>query len=75
MESLDDKVSLACIAKSTVYFQVTQTKLTTSAAQPPARVTAFDNEGATGTQQEIVPVEVVPASLPVQYTISPARLP
>lgn len=43
-------------------------------------VTAFDgsgsNTGATGggTTREIVPVEVVPSTLPTQYTVSPARL-
>jgi len=68
---LDDKVSMACMAKKTVYFEVAERRVSgeETATGP---VTAFDSNG--GTEQEIVPVEVVPAELPVQYNISPAKL-
>jgi len=46
-----------------------------------ASVTAFDGPavnskgaGTTTIVREIVPVEIVPVNLPVQYTVSPARI-
>jgi hypothetical protein len=83
MSGLDDKASMACMAKKTVYFEVTEkktggssdTKASSEAGTASAGpVTAFDNDGQPTTVQEIVPVDVVPVNLPVQYTISPARL-
>jgi hypothetical protein len=85
MSALDDKVSMACIAKNTVYFQVATPRINAAngkQAEPAAsdtsnRVTAFDSQSSNNNnnnQQEIVPVEVVPANLPVQYTISASRL-
>lgn len=80
MNPLDDKVSMACMAKKTVYFEVVgktgagpgeAEKNTPEGGSP---VTAFDTDGKTGAEQEIVPVEVSPANLPVQFTVSPARL-
>jgi len=68
---MDDKVSMACMAKKTVYFEVAERKTTGDGAAT-GPVTAFD--GKATTEQEIVPVEVVPADLPVQFTVSPARL-
>ena len=65
--SLGDEVSIACLAKRTVYFDV----------GPPGgagRVGAFGSGAAGDGPPEIVPVEVVPADLPVQYTVSPASL-
>lgn len=56
---LDEKVALACISRRTVFFEV---------VDRPGE-TAFDAEGS-----EIRPVEVVPADLPTQFTISPARI-
>lgn len=73
MSALDDKVSMACMAKKTVYFEVAERKVTGDGAAATGPVTAFDGK-ATTTEQEIVPVEVVPADLPVQFTVSPARL-
>ncbi len=72
MGALDDKASLACMAKKTVYFEVTERKVGVDGAAATGPVTAFDGKGTT--EQEIVPVEVVPADLPVQITVSPARL-
>jgi len=68
-----------------VYFQATEKNTGAPAGQkasseagtgpaPSEPVTAFDNAGQPTTVQEIVPVEVVPVNLPVQYTVSPARL-
>lgn len=41
-----------------------------------APITAFDGNSATSsvTVREIVPIEVVPTNLPVQFTISPAKI-
>ena len=80
MTLLDDKVSMACMAKKTVYFEVVDRKTGSGPAEAdkssgePAAVTAFDSDEKTGASQEIVPVQVAPADLPVQYTVSPARL-
>ncbi|HWA11084.1 MAG TPA: hypothetical protein VG838_16705 [Opitutaceae bacterium] len=82
MNPLDDKVSMACMAKKTVYFEVVDHKTgagpTEKAEEPRGGeappVSAFDTDGKTGAEQEIVPVDVTPADLPVQYTVSPARL-
>jgi hypothetical protein len=76
-QQLDDKVSMACMAKKTVYFEVRER--TNSGSGPGGTVTAFDggnaeNGGGNSGTSEIVPVEVVPAKLPVQFTISPATL-
>ena len=84
-QHLDEKVSMACMAKKTVYFEVREKA--NSASQTGAAeegsgsggVTAFDGSGGGGTgstnTREIVPVEVVPTNLPVEFTVSPARLP
>lgn len=69
--AMEDKVSMACMAKKTVYFEVAERKAIGDGAST-GPVTAFDGNAAT--EQEIVPVEVVPADLPVQITVSPARL-
>jgi len=106
--ALDDKVTMACMAKKTVYFEVKERQLTTggppgspeavvaesvaaaddtasgastSGTSGSAPVTAFDAPAANNgfsfggtTVQEIVAVPVVPVTLPVQFTISPARI-
>jgi hypothetical protein len=97
MKPLDDKVTMACMAKKTVYFDVQERTVSGSNQQAPAetsgtdtkagasndgdstggRVTAFDGttSGASSvTVREIVPVEIIPATLPTQYTVSPASL-
>jgi hypothetical protein len=56
----DEQVSLACIARRTVYFEV--------ADRPGQPGTAFDDA------PDIRPVEVVPTSPPTQFTVSPARI-
>ncbi len=88
MAQLDDKVSMACMAKKTVYFEVrdrpgkgdgagAETAFGETSENSGGRVTAFDGKsGASGggPVREIVPVEVVPTTLPVEFTVSPARL-
>jgi hypothetical protein len=39
-----------------------------------SRVNAFDGTAPAGTSQEIVPVEIIPTTLPVEYTVSTASL-
>lgn len=69
MPQIDERVSLACMAKRTVYFE-TREQATGEG------VTAFDGD-ANGPSQpatEIVPVELVPTNLPVEFTVSPATI-
>ncbi len=83
MSALDDMAAMACMAKKTVYFDVTERKTGGAAGEKASSeaggnsespITAFDSDGRPETVQEIIPVEVVPVSLPVQFTVSPARL-
>jgi hypothetical protein len=67
MKNMDDKVTVACMAKNTVYFEVAERKNDNNSGG----VTAFDGSP---TGQELVAVPVVPASLPAQFTVSPANL-
>ena len=62
----NDKVSAACLARKTVYFDVrAKTGVQINGA------TAFD---AVSADQEIVAVPVTSSALPTQFTISPANL-
>jgi len=63
IRGLEDKVTVACMAKNTVYFEVANRQTNT------AGKTAFDNP-----EQEIVPVVVVPTELSVPFVASPARI-
>lgn len=92
LPQLDEKVTMACMAKKTVYFETREK--TTSTDSGPGRdnevgngggteggggdgsVTAFDSTSGTSSVvvREIVPVEVVPINLPVQFTVSPATI-
>lgn len=86
---LDEKVAMACMAKKTVYFEVREKRENSSdggadGADSPlgggsgsegGPVTAFDGSTSTNSPNvEIVPVEVVPINLPVQFTVSPATI-
>ncbi|HVS50917.1 MAG TPA: hypothetical protein VHD62_01085 [Opitutaceae bacterium] len=86
MSSLDDKVAMACLAKKTVYFEVRDKKAESNGGAAEGagesnsgggtRVSAFDGDsgkGSDSSQQEIVPVVVVPTNLPTDYTMSAAR--
>lgn len=61
--TLGEKAAMACMAKQTVYFD---------AVELPGSANPF-NAGEEVTR-ELVPIQTVPASLPVQFTVSPARL-
>jgi hypothetical protein len=63
LRALEDKVTVACMAKNTVYFEVAD-RNTNGGGK-----TAFDS-----LEQEIVPVVVVPANLPAPFVASPARI-
>ena len=64
IRALDDKVTVACMAKNTVYFEVAARRTTSEGDK-----TAFDS-----TEQEIVPVVVVPADLSTPFVASPSRI-
>jgi hypothetical protein len=63
VRGLEDKVTVACMAKNTVYFEVADRNSNEGGK------TAFDSP-----EQEIVPVVVVPASLSAPFVASPARM-
>ena len=60
LPKLDEHVSLACISRRTVYFEVVDRQAGN----------AFDAEDPS----EIRPLELIPADLPTRFTISPARI-
>lgn len=78
--ALDDKVAMACMAKKTVYFEVRDKQSGDggpgdTAAGDGSGITAFDGSDTPGGgTREIVPVEVIPINLPVQFTVSPATI-
>ncbi len=88
MAELDDKVAMACVAKRSVYFEAVERpagggeeaagdNLVAGAGDGEATgeaagVSAFDDAAAA--TQEIIAVEVVPVVLPVEFTVSPARV-
>jgi hypothetical protein len=93
LPQLDEKVTMACMAKRTVYFEERERPTgsernaasdnsptggngETGETDSPGAVTAFDGSSGTSsvTTREIVPVEVVPVNLPVEFTVSPATL-
>ena len=90
LPKLDEKVTMACMAKRTVYFEERELSLggrgaagsestaagSGSSADGSAPITAFDgNSGASSvTIREIIPIEVVPVNLPVEFTVSPASI-
>jgi hypothetical protein len=68
IRSLDEKVSMACLARKTVYFDVKEQK----AGVADDRITAFDAEADTN---EIVAVEVTPPAVAPEVTVSAASIP
>jgi hypothetical protein len=90
LSALNAKVTMACNAKKTVYFEArgSNNDAIVPLGTPDSTtggVTAFDgDDGAApgnnpgngqGNQQQIVAVPVAPATTPVQFTQSPASLP
>jgi FecR protein len=87
---LEDKSSLACMSRQTVYFEVRErtsansggssafdsgeeprtNPLITTPGNTPSKATTPNLP----TRLEIVPVEIVPGNLPLDFTVSPARL-
>ncbi|HVU32328.1 MAG TPA: hypothetical protein VHE61_02765 [Opitutaceae bacterium] len=72
---LDDQVAMACMAKKTVYFEVR--------GRQEGEVNAFNQQNSIArhagdpiidSNGEIIAVPVVPSTLPVQFTVSPASL-
>jgi hypothetical protein len=87
MAQLDDKVAMACVAKKSVYFEAVDRTVGTGADGTDnlvAGASGDDKSGENNTSgvsafddaptQEIVVIEVVPVNLPVEYTVSPARV-
>lgn len=79
---LDEKVTAACMARRTVYFDMREPSSEAGAAAgrsqtgSPGLVNAFFGNSAAGTSaaREIVAVPVAPANLPVPFVVSPANL-
>lgn len=73
MPALDDKVAIACMARKTVYFESQERETQNEAAENGDEITAFDEAEDEG--EEIVAVETTPEEIPVELTVSAARLP
>lgn len=80
---LDEKVSMACLAKTTVYFEVRGRQESNGSSGQTGQVDAFNTESQTAriaggpftaSNGEIVAIPVVPTNLPVQFTVSPAAI-
>lgn len=71
VKTLDDKVTVACMARKTVYFE---SKDKDDALYDPNDVTAFDETGA-GEDDDIIAVEVTPTHTDPIVTVSPASVP
>ena len=65
-EALDDKVSMACMARKTVYFSVAERHTGDTFSS------VFSETTAAG--EEIVPVEVLPGTIPPGVTVSPSAI-
>jgi hypothetical protein len=68
MGELDKKVTMACMAKNTVYFETAQRK-DDNAITDNRTFSPFDDTG-----EEIVAVPVTPADIPTRFTVSSARI-
>lgn len=67
MSVIGDKVATACMARKTVYFEVAER------ANQDASDGIFSQEDASG-EEVIVPVEVLPGTIPPNITISPFKI-
>lgn len=86
LAALDDKVAMACIAKKSVYFEAVDRNVATAGdGGAESLVAGAGGPGDTNTggavstfddtpTQVLVAVEVVPVKLPVEFTVSPARV-
>lgn len=73
LQALDDKVSMACMARKTVYFEAATRREGSQQAAGQDDITAF--EGAGEPDEEIVAIPTTPPDIPIQFTVSPANLP
>lgn len=78
-KALDDKVTMACMAKNTVYFEVADRKKDNKNSAEASNSETSDNNQESGSvfdqpEKEIVAVPVVPVNLPVEVTVSAARI-
>lgn len=73
MPALDDKVTMACMARKTVYFEVSEQETGIENPQGNEEITSFD-EAEDEESGEIVAVPTTPEETPVQFTVSAARL-
>jgi hypothetical protein len=72
MPALDDQVTMACMARKTVYFEVSD-KETALEGEQSDEITAFDESDDEG--GEIVAKPTAPKEIPPQLTVSAANLP
>lgn len=76
MKGLDDKVSMACAARKTVYFDVKENQESgLDEGQVEGEVTAFDEAAGAGEENEIVAIEVTPPTVSPDVTVSAASIP
>jgi len=68
MVDLEKKVTMACMARNTVYFETTQRK-NDNASSNDRIPSPFDDNG-----DDIVAIPITRNDLPVQFTVSPARV-
>jgi hypothetical protein len=76
MKSLEDKVSMACAARKTVYFDVKEKQESgLDEGQIEGEVTAFDEAAGAGAEDEIVAIEATPPTVAPDVTVSAASIP
>lgn len=76
MKGLDDKVSAACAARKSVYFDVKEKQESgLDDGQNEGEVTAFDEAAGADNEDEIVAIEVTPPSVSPNVTVSAASIP
>lgn len=76
IKNLEDKVSMACAARKTVYFDVKEKQENSlDEGQVEGEVTAFDEAAGAGADEEIVAIEVTPPSVSPDVTVSAASIP
>lgn len=76
MKNLEDKVSMACAARKTVYFDVKEKQESgLDEGQIEGEVTAFDEAAGAGAEDEIVAIEVTPPTVSPDVTVSAASIP
>ncbi len=76
LKNLEDKTSMACAARKTVYFDVKEKQESgLDEGQIEGEVTAFDEAAGAGDEDEIVAIEVTPPTVSPNVTVSAASIP